>query len=61
MKYKVVEITKEQTETRWGLAMTRSICYDTKAEAEEKMKTLEPIKNGTLAVVSQFGIFVYRV
>ena len=50
IKYEIVEVIKEQTATTRGESIIRSIDYDTQAEAEARMKTMEPKDNGILKV-----------
>ena len=48
-EFYVIEELKEK-KGKFSVTIIRSIRYNTIREAEEKLKTLEPIENGTLKI-----------
>lgn len=48
--YRCIEVLKVETKTTRGEFIIRSIVYNTREKAEEKMKTLQPKENGILKI-----------
>lgn len=49
-KYRVIEVIKEETKTRRGESIIRTIGYDDIRDAEKRMNTMEPKENGKLKI-----------